>query len=178
MNSEYWISVLGFWKKLMGRDHSILGTVPKLKTFKVVSADLTCCSIQNNGHKFFFFESQPTILKLKKLKVGHQDVIITRKKPSQSTVSFISKVNAEYFTFVEVLFNVTNHYLYVPHRKLSPDEIFQLEKKYKSSSLHKISTYDPVVRHFRWGVGSIIEIMRRFDPHCQKYYRIVSNLSN
>eukprot|EP00965_Chrysotila_dentata_P227797 6196231-Pleurochrysis_carterae.AAC.2 len=90
--------------------------------------------------------------------------------------------NIEFFTFKELLFNVTKHCLVPRHRQLSETEKDELIRKYSlvdyKVQLPRLYTSDVVCRYFAFDVGSIVQIQRPSGKrHFIPYYRVVHDKS-
>eukprot|EP00965_Chrysotila_dentata_P234003 6199929-Pleurochrysis_carterae.AAC.1 len=84
----------------------------------------------------------------------------------------------EFFTYKELVFNVTKHCLVPRHRQLSEEEKERLVQKYSLSDyraqLPRLYTSDAICRYFAFMVGSVIEIERPSGRrHATHYYRVV-----
>jgi len=87
----------------------------------------------------------------------------------------------ELFKFSHLIFNITKHKLYMPHKLLNKEEEKEIFNKYKITNkmnLPLLLNIDPVCKYFAYPIGSIIKITRNYCLQPEDYYRIVANCQN
>lgn len=93
-------------------------------------------------------------------------VLVVPFKLSPQAKKEIQPYGIQVFTFDNLVIDIVNHCLYVPHEKLKEDSDEYNDAEY----LPKISVSDPVVRWFNFPVGSVLRINRSDCP----VYRVVA----
>ena len=96
-------------------------------------------------------------------------ILIHRDKLTTSAEKYL--VNIEIWSEIDLLFNVTKHKLYRPHRLLSAVETSDLLKRLRCELKHlpQIAANDAVVKFFGWKNG-VVEIVR---SEGDLYYRVI-----
>ena len=104
-------------------------------------------------------------------------VLVTPSLPTAHALKVVhnSDFVLETFTIYELMYNLTKHSLYSPHRVVTPQEISSNPLLTDPTKLPRIMTNDPVVKFFHWSVGTILEIHMRYgEQHFAVDYRVVT----
>lgn len=98
------------------------------------------------------------------------------KQLIQESIGASAKYSFEYFSFQQLMNDITDH-CYVPkHRKLNVEEKKEfLEKRsLKTENLPKLSIFEPISQYYQFYIGDVIEISRCGDAGPYKEYRVVA----
>jgi DNA-directed RNA polymerase subunit H (RpoH/RPB5) len=77
-------------------------------------------------------------------------------------IEILEQLNYQHFTYQELMYDPTHHFLYVPHVKLKSNEekAFLATVKVQPAQLPTILSSDAIVKYHGWSVNSIIRIKR------------------
>jgi len=77
-------------------------------------------------------------------------------------IEILDQLNVQHFTYQELSYDPTHHFLAVPHVRLSTKDAkaFLAKSKIQPSQLPTILASDPIVKHYGWAVNSIVRIQR------------------
>ena len=136
---------------------------------------------QNNIHEYIedIFQVEQV------LKKSDDFMIIVKDEPNDSLIKVLQNIWEQEGFFVIVIplarlqFNVLQHSLVPPHRKLSKDEAIDFRKKYnitRDSEIPDISRFSPVAQVIGMRPGDICEITRPSKTGIlTPFYRICSS---
>jgi len=77
-------------------------------------------------------------------------------------VDILEQLNYQHFTYQELMYDPTHHFLYVPHTRLRSKEekAFFASTKIQASQLPTLLSSDAIVKYHGWPVNSVIRIQR------------------
>lgn len=91
-------------------------------------------------------------------------VISSGRMSSKMTqqLEILEQLNVQHFTYQELSYDPTYHFLAVPHTRLSSNETkaFLKRTRIQPSQLPTILSSDPVVKYYGWKANSIVRIQR------------------
>lgn len=108
------------------------------------------------------------------LDLTHRIIFVSSEGPTSFTRKECSDLRIEFWTFAQLMFNISRFAITPRHCALSADEERTVTEKYNAEGNNwpKIYSTDPMCRYYNFPVGSLIRIERTFyAPHV--YYRRV-----
>jgi DNA-directed RNA polymerase subunit H (RpoH/RPB5) len=77
-------------------------------------------------------------------------------------IDVLEQLNVHHFTYQEMSYDPTHHFLAVPHQRLRPQEAkdFLNKAHIQASQLPTILASDPIVKYYGWPVNSILRVKR------------------
>ena len=77
-------------------------------------------------------------------------------------IDVLEQLNVQHFTYQELSYDPTHHFLAVPHTRLSTKDAkaFLAKTNIQASQLPTLLSSDPIVKHYGWTVNSIVRIQR------------------
>ena len=95
----------------------------------------------------------------------HEIVVISSGRMSSKMtqqLEILEQLNVQHFTYQELSYDPTYHFLAAPHIRLSTKEAkaFLARTRIQPSQLPTILSSDPIVKYHGWAVNSIVRIQR------------------
>lgn len=95
----------------------------------------------------------------------HEIVVISSGRMSSKMtqqLEILEQLNVQHFTYQELSYDPTYHFLAVPHTRLSAKDAkaFLARTRIQASQLPTILSSDPIVKYHGWNVNSIVRIQR------------------
>jgi DNA-directed RNA polymerase subunit H (RpoH/RPB5) len=77
-------------------------------------------------------------------------------------IEILEQLNVQHFTYQELSYDPTHHFLAVPHFRLSSKETKELLAKMRiqPGQLPTILSSDPIVKHYGWPVNAVVRVVR------------------
>ena len=126
----------------------------------------------------FHPESRIGVKALRQLRenLDHRILLVSSEGPTAFTRKECDDERIEFWTFAELLFNITRFQISPKHSRVSEEDEAALTKKYhiKGDNWPKIYHTDPMCRYHNFPIGALVRIDRTFYTSHTYYRRVVA----